>query len=173
MGLTRAEQETVIRWDEAEPEVRIWSASPKTWRRMARLGVAPYRETTTERTTDTETSYADRVLHEVQISAACGLDPDQAREVAGSLLAGLAKMAKALEDATYAPGEYEKIARSAAHAMKSADGPVRLMEFASGRPDSRADVGSDWLRALTAEQLAMVSGWIDANEQKLNASERP
>ena len=47
MGLTRAEQETVIRWDEAEPEVRIWSASPKTWRRMARLGVPPYRETTT------------------------------------------------------------------------------------------------------------------------------
>ena len=86
---------------------------------------------TTERTTDPETSYADRVLDEVQISAACGLDPDQAREVAGSLLAGLAKMAKALEDATYAPGEYEKIARSAAHAMKSADGLVRLMEFAS------------------------------------------
>ena len=47
MGLTRAEQETVIRWDEAEQEVRIWSASPKTWRRMARLGLAPYRETTT------------------------------------------------------------------------------------------------------------------------------
>jgi hypothetical protein len=87
---------------------------------------------TTERTTDTKTSYADRVLREVQISAACGLDPDQAREVAGSLLVGLAKMAKALEDATYAPGEYEKIARSAAHAMKSADGLVRLMEFALG-----------------------------------------
>ena len=46
MGLTRAEQETVIRWDEAEQEVQIWSASPKTWRRMARLGVAPHRETT-------------------------------------------------------------------------------------------------------------------------------
>ena len=47
MGLTRAEQETVIRWDEDEQEVRIWSASPKTWRRMARLGLAPHRETTT------------------------------------------------------------------------------------------------------------------------------
>jgi hypothetical protein len=119
MGLTRAEQETVIRWDEAEQEVRIWSASPKTWRRIARLGVAPYRETTT------------------------GGEPSG-------------------EEATYAPGEYEKIARSAAHAMKSADGLVRLMEFASGRPDSRADVGTDWLRALTNEQLAIVSGWIEA-----------
>ena len=38
MGLTRAEQETVIRWDEAEQEVRIWSASPKTWRRMGAAG---------------------------------------------------------------------------------------------------------------------------------------
>ena len=66
---------------------------------------------TTERTT-TGTAYADRVLHEMKIAATCGLDPDQAREVAGSLLAGLAKMAKALEEATYAPGEYEKIARS-------------------------------------------------------------
>ena len=47
MGLMRAEQETVIRWDEAGQEVRIWSASPKTWRRLARLGVAPYRETMT------------------------------------------------------------------------------------------------------------------------------
>jgi hypothetical protein len=47
MGLARAEQETVIRWDEHEQEVRIWSASPKTWRRMARLGLTPHRETTT------------------------------------------------------------------------------------------------------------------------------
>jgi len=46
MGLTRAEQETVIRWDEDEQEVRVWSASPRTWRRMVRLGVAVHRETT-------------------------------------------------------------------------------------------------------------------------------
>ena len=73
---------------------------------------------TTERTT-TGTAYADRVLHEVQLAATCGPDPDHAREVAGSLLAGLAKMAKALEEAAHAPGEYEKIARSAAHAIES------------------------------------------------------
>jgi hypothetical protein len=79
-------------------------------------------------------------------------------------------MAKALKDATYAPGEYEKIARSAAHAQKAADGLVRLMEFASGRPDSRADVGTDWLRALTNEQLAIVSGWIEAAGE---AADRP
>jgi hypothetical protein len=41
---------------------------------------------------------------------------------------------------------------------------VRLVEFASGRPDSRAEAGTDWLRALTNEQFAIVSGWIEANE---------
>jgi hypothetical protein len=58
-------------------------------------------------------------------------------------------MTAALKAAEYAPGDYEKIARSMAHAMKSADGLVRLVEFASGRPDSRADAGTDWLGALT------------------------
>jgi len=83
--------------------------------------------------------------------------------VAGSLLAGLEKMAKALEEATYPPGDYEKIARSAAHAQKAADGLVRLMEFARAGRDSRAEIGTDWLRALTNEQLAIVSGFIEAN----------
>ena len=129
---------------------------------------------TTERTTDTETSYADRVLHEVQIGGDVRAGPRSGAGVAGSLLAGLAKMAKALEEATYAPGEYEKIARSAAHAKKAADGLVRLMEFASGRPDSRAEAGTDWLRALTNEQLPIVSGWIEANDAATSApSVRP
>jgi hypothetical protein len=44
--MTRAEQETVVRWDEAEQIVHIWSASRVTWRKMARLGVAPSKETT-------------------------------------------------------------------------------------------------------------------------------
>ena len=55
-----------------------------------------------------------------------------------------------------------------AHAMKSADGLYRLVEFASGRPDSRPDKGMNWLRELTDEQLQTVQGWIDANEQKPN-----
>ena len=46
MGLTREEQETVIRWDREDPDVHIWSANPVVWRRMARLGIAPVRETT-------------------------------------------------------------------------------------------------------------------------------
>jgi hypothetical protein len=42
---TRAEQETTIRWDREGEEVHVWSASPVTWRRLARLGIRPIRET--------------------------------------------------------------------------------------------------------------------------------
>jgi hypothetical protein len=44
--MTRAEQETVIRWDRESTEVCVWSSDPKTWRRMARWGIKPTRETT-------------------------------------------------------------------------------------------------------------------------------
>ena len=42
---SRAEQETVIRWDREEPMASIWSANPAVWRKLARLGIAPHRET--------------------------------------------------------------------------------------------------------------------------------
>jgi len=43
---TRAEQETVIRWDRDDPTVHVWTADPVTWRKMERLGVPVTRETT-------------------------------------------------------------------------------------------------------------------------------
>ena len=42
---TRAEQETVVRWDREDDQVHVWSASPMTWRRLDRLGIAVLRET--------------------------------------------------------------------------------------------------------------------------------
>ena len=45
MGLTRAEQETIFRWDEDDQVVHIYSASPKTWRKLGRLGLAAFKET--------------------------------------------------------------------------------------------------------------------------------
>lgn len=48
MGQSRAEQETVTRWDEEEKVVHTWSASAVTWRKVARLGLKPTRETTTK-----------------------------------------------------------------------------------------------------------------------------
>ena len=49
-GLTRAEQETVIRWDVEEQVVWIWTAEAKTIRKLARLGIEPHNETRSART---------------------------------------------------------------------------------------------------------------------------
>ncbi len=39
--MTRAEQETVIRWDEESKTVHMWTASPVVMRKMAHLGFKP------------------------------------------------------------------------------------------------------------------------------------
>ena len=141
---------------------------------------------TRNRTTEAELAYADRVLHEVQITAASGLDPDRVAAIATNTLAGLEKASVALAQADYTaeitkevtcpgcktkhvvrmPQAPEVVARAMAHAAKASDTLVRLAEFVSGRPDSRPDKAGAWLRALTNEQLATVSGWIEANEQR-------
>ena len=43
-GISRSEQETVIRWDEEEKIVVIWSASPVVLRRLHKLGLVPASE---------------------------------------------------------------------------------------------------------------------------------
>jgi hypothetical protein len=43
---TRAEQETIIRWDREDPLVHVFSASPVVWRKLARLGLEPTRRST-------------------------------------------------------------------------------------------------------------------------------
>ena len=45
MRNTRAEQETILRWDDEEQIVSLYSASPKTWRKAARMGLLPTKET--------------------------------------------------------------------------------------------------------------------------------
>jgi len=45
MAQTRAEQETVIRWDRDDEQAHIWSADPVTWRKLAKKTVV----TTTKR----------------------------------------------------------------------------------------------------------------------------
>ena len=111
-------------------------------------------------------TYADRVVRAAMLAATGGLDADRVAEVVSKVVEAIDKQAAALKAATYKPEDYERIARSMAHAMKSADGLYRLVEFASGRPDSRSDQGTDWLRGLTNEQLRIVQGWIEANAQE-------
>ena len=108
-------------------------------------------------------NYADRVVREAMLAASGGLDADKVAEVVAKVVEALDKQAAALKEATYRPEDYERIARSMAHAMKSADGLYRLVEFAAGRPDSRPDRATDWLRGLTDSQLRVVESWIEAN----------
>jgi hypothetical protein len=110
-------------------------------------------------------AYADRVVKAAMVAATGGLDADRVAEVVTKVVEAIDKQAAALKNATYKPEDYERIARAMAHAMKSADGLFRLVEFASGRPDSRPDKGMDWLRGLTDEQLRIVQGWIEASGQ--------
>jgi hypothetical protein len=116
-------------------------------------------------------TYADRVVREAMLAATGGLDPDRVAQAVTDIVEAIAKQAAVLKAATYAPGDYEKISRSMAHAMKTADGVFRLVEFASGRPDNRPDKATDWLRGLTDEQLRIVQGWIEANGQPTPADE--
>jgi len=46
---------------------------------------------------------------------------------------------------------------------------ANLLEFAKGQPDSRPDLGTDWLRALTDEQLKTVARWVDENLREQEA----
>ena len=36
----------MFRWDEEDKLVHVWTASPVTWRKLARLGIDAHRETT-------------------------------------------------------------------------------------------------------------------------------
>jgi len=94
-------------------------------------------------------TYADRVVREAMLAASGGLDPDKVAEVVAKVVEAIDKQAAALKETTYRPEDYERIARAMAHAMKSADGLYRLVEFAAGRPDSRPDKATE--------------GWVEAN----------
>jgi hypothetical protein len=116
--------------------------------------------------------YADRVVREAMVAASGGLDAGKVAEVVAKVVEAIDKQAAALKEAPYRPEDYERIARAMAHAMKSADGLYRLVEFAAGRPDSRPDKAIDWLRGLTDEQLRIVQGWVEANAMATE-TERP
>jgi len=59
----------------------------------------------------------------------------------------------------------ESMAKSFSYAAKTIDEIVRLSEFASGRADSRQEVGfADLARYLTNEQFTQVMTWVQENQ---------
>ena len=108
---------------------------------------------------------ADRVIREAMLVVSGVPDSDKVAQVVAKVVDAVPKQAAALKQADYRPGDNERIARAMAHAMKSADGLYRLVEFAASRPDSRTDKATDWLRGLTDLQIRVVEGWIEANSR--------
>ena len=109
--------------------------------------------------------YVDQVFREVQRATTAGLDLDTTGKAKQAAVEALLKQAEALRDAEYPPKKFPEISRALAHTTKMIDELTRLEEFAKGQPDSRPDMGTDWLRALTDEQLAQVARWMDENER--------
>ena len=101
----------------------------------------------------------DKIL-DAQIRVSCGIDLDQVGEIQLNLIKALKEQSKALKDGTYDSTKPDQVGRTTAYTAKALDGVTRMAQFAKGEPDSRPDMGTDWLRALTDAQLDQVAQWI-------------
>jgi len=113
--------------------------------------------------------YADDVIRSALAASSGGLNLDAAHCAIQDALEAMQKQASALKEASYDGRSPEIIARAFNHTGKTADELFRLLEFAKGQPDSRPDLGTDWLRALTDEQLKTVARWVDENLREQEA----
>lgn len=124
----------------------------------------------------------DRALDTLMKDASDGLDLQEIRAALSDTLTALGHQAKALAGADFGadrvrevccpkcrakfdvgvPFNPTDVARAQAHSAKVLDEVFRLLRFAQGQADSRPDTGAEWLRALSAEHLRMVQGWIEA-----------
>lgn len=133
----------------------------------------------------------DRFLHEAMVGASGGLDPEVTERALGDMQRAVAAQFHALARSKYRrrkaevlatcpkcqvrsrvkvtlpAADPEQVARAAVATAKAGDTLARLGEFLAGRPDARTeDVGRDWLRGLTDEQLRVVQGWVEANANR-------
>lgn len=108
----------------------------------------------------------DKLLQDVLASASDGLTFETAKGAITDGCEAIAKMLKAMNQETYTGKDAQVLARCLAHAVKGLDEFYRLMQFAKGAPDSRPDLGADWLRGLTGAQLRQVERWVEENGAK-------
>ncbi len=113
--------------------------------------------------------YADSVIQNAMAASAGGLDLDLAARAIQDAMEALTRQAEVLKQATYDPTKPEQVGRTFAYTAKVVDEITRLTHFAKGQPDSRPNLGNEWLRALTDEQLEMVARWIDENGREQEA----
>jgi hypothetical protein len=105
----------------------------------------------------------DALLHEVIARASDGLEFETATGAITDGVNAIAKQLQALNFVSYKKLSAPEVARCTAHTVKALDELFRLLQFAKGAPDSRPDLGGDWLRGLSTAQLAQVQAWVEAN----------
>ena len=104
-------------------------------------------------------AYADQVLHQALLASTAGLDVEGLTEAGQTLITAIQAQARRLADLPWDKEKSEVTARALSYGTKALDVIVRLAEFARGNPDSRPDLGTDWLRGLTEAQLRQVEAW--------------
>ena len=113
--------------------------------------------------------YAERVMKDAMLASTGGLDLDLANKAIQRALEALAKQAEALSKTKYSRTKPDQVSRAFNHTGKTLDEIFRLMQFSRGQPDSRPDLGSEWLKVLTDKQLDQVMQWVDENEREAKA----
>lgn len=105
----------------------------------------------------------DRMLGEVIARASDGLDFGTATGAITDGVNAISAQLRVLAKADYRGMEPAAVARCVAQTTKSLDELFRLLQFAKGAPDSRPDLGGDWLRGLSTEQLGQVQRMVEDN----------
>ncbi len=134
-----------------------------------------------------DSSYAERLMETALQSLSAGVDVEKTSGTVSDCLDALAAQAKALKAAAYSANKRVKcpecshrfevqglgapeLAKAMAHTAKVVDETARLVQFTSGRPDSRPGmagmVGVDWLQCLTDEQFHKVEAWVEENTRE-------
>ena len=97
--------------------------------------------------------YAETVMRDALMRATGDLDLDMAAQAINDAVQALQKQAEVLKRAKYDHRKPEMVARAFSHTGKTLDELYRLVKFSKGQPDSRPDLGSEWIKLLTDEEL--------------------
>ncbi len=97
--------------------------------------------------------YADKIMRDALMRATGDLDLDAAAQAISDAVQALQKQAEVLKRAKYDHRKPEMVARAFSHTGKTLDELYRLVKFSKGQPDSRPDIGAEWIQLLTDQEL--------------------
>lgn len=115
----------------------------------------------------TQPNTLDQELRSILAASCNGLDLQTATEAINEGIAVLRESIRSLAEDQKPGGMFHLLkpdakAKTAQVTVKWIDDLFRLIEFGKGKDDGKgADLGRDWLRSLTDEQLATVTRWVE------------